>query len=200
MMQIKEDDKFFSRVMSKESSMKNPSFRVYYGGVAGAVPFMWESQPGTPKHKFSDHSLPPLTPPPSYYSNNNVKHTKKHFSKSKQLWHTLFLRINLKKASQVVMPTSPPSSLDSSSSWSSSLSSMSGVPMTPSKAFRRRRRFLSMGSLDDRIIVDDEEHVSHGSPHSMLCFGVNHRDKEYGGYSVVIMKKALMSMVGRRSG
>ncbi|KAI3705001.1 hypothetical protein L1987_75231 [Smallanthus sonchifolius] len=45
------------------------SFRVlYYGSAAaGSVPFMWESQPGTPKHALTESSLPPLTPPPSYH-------------------------------------------------------------------------------------------------------------------------------------
>ncbi|CAN1853530.1 hypothetical protein LINPERHAP1_LOCUS41051, partial [Linum perenne] len=55
----------------------NPSFRVYYGGspVAVAVPFTWESAPGTPKHCWNfgfhdddDNLMPPLTPPPSFYS------------------------------------------------------------------------------------------------------------------------------------
>ncbi|KAF5187269.1 Alkylated dna repair protein, partial [Thalictrum thalictroides] len=66
-LQIKQDDKFFSMLLSKET---NSSFRVYYGGASGAVPFVWESQPGTPKNKYCDTSLPPLTPPPSYQSNS----------------------------------------------------------------------------------------------------------------------------------
>ncbi|KAF8392435.1 hypothetical protein HHK36_022777 [Tetracentron sinense] len=45
-LQIKQDDKFFSRLISKESTKANSSFRVYYGDASGAVPFMWESQPG----------------------------------------------------------------------------------------------------------------------------------------------------------
>ncbi|KAA8533995.1 hypothetical protein F0562_031512 [Nyssa sinensis] len=45
-LQIKQDDKFFSRLLSKESSKSESSFRVlYYGGASGAVPFTWESQP-----------------------------------------------------------------------------------------------------------------------------------------------------------
>ncbi|MFS7958300.1 hypothetical protein Hanom_Chr07g00676581 [Helianthus anomalus] len=45
------------------------SFRVLYyaSAAAGSVPFMWESQPGTPKHALTESSLPPLTPPPSYH-------------------------------------------------------------------------------------------------------------------------------------
>ncbi|RDY03285.1 hypothetical protein CR513_13143, partial [Mucuna pruriens] len=68
---IKEGDRFFSRLMSKETSMANSSSRVfYYGETSIAVPFMWEAQPGTPKHPSSETCLPPLTPPPSYYSNS----------------------------------------------------------------------------------------------------------------------------------
>ncbi|KAE8662767.1 saposin B domain-containing family protein [Hibiscus syriacus] len=75
-LEIKQDDKFFSRLLSKETSVTNPSFRVYYGGLPGAVPFTWESQPGTPKYTFSDTSIPPLTPPPSYYSKSTTKPIK----------------------------------------------------------------------------------------------------------------------------
>ncbi|KAK8651479.1 hypothetical protein V6N13_141080 [Hibiscus sabdariffa] len=67
-LQIKQDDKFFCRLMSKETSMANSSSRIYYGGASVAVPFMWESHPGTPKHPANHTCLPPLTPPPSYHS------------------------------------------------------------------------------------------------------------------------------------
>ncbi|GFY83834.1 hypothetical protein Acr_03g0006080 [Actinidia rufa] len=183
-LQIKQDDKFFSRLLSKESSMSNPSFKVYYGGVSGSVPFLWESQPGTPKHALSHTSLPPLTPPPSYYSHYGKKPVKKH-SRSKLL-HALFFWINLKKSP---VPSSP-----SSSSWSSSESSIS-VPMKHSK-YRGRSRFSSVrssfsGSIDDEVTV--------GSTASTLCFGIS-REMTSGGlpgaYSVVIMKKALLAMVG----
>ncbi|KAL1213343.1 hypothetical protein V5N11_028243 [Cardamine amara subsp. amara] len=47
-----------------------PSFRIYYyDGAVGAVPFEWESHPGTPKHPSSElPPPPPLTPPPSHFS------------------------------------------------------------------------------------------------------------------------------------
>ncbi|EAY72678.1 hypothetical protein OsI_00544 [Oryza sativa Indica Group] len=61
--------KVFSKLLSRESAAAAPSFRVYYGvASAGSVPFLWESQPGTPKNAMSDAVLPPLTPPPSYYT------------------------------------------------------------------------------------------------------------------------------------
>nr|POE94959.1 hypothetical protein CFP56_59735 [Quercus suber] len=80
--------KLFSRLLSKENSVANPSFRVYYGGNSGAIPFMWESQPGTPKHTFSEASIPPLTPPPSYYSSPTSKTMKKN--PKPNLLYTLF--------------------------------------------------------------------------------------------------------------
>uniref|UniRef100_A0ACD5XDS4 Uncharacterized protein n=1 Tax=Avena sativa TaxID=4498 RepID=A0ACD5XDS4_AVESA len=66
----------------------NPSFRVYYSLRAGAVPFLWESAPGTPKRGAAAATganavvpessaagdggtatlLPPISPPPSYQS------------------------------------------------------------------------------------------------------------------------------------
>lgn len=78
---IKQDDKFFLRLKSKEASSANTSSRVmYYGETSIAIPFVWEAQPGTPKHPLSETSIPPLTPPPSYYSkksNTNKKRNSK---------------------------------------------------------------------------------------------------------------------------
>ncbi|XP_022144087.1 uncharacterized protein LOC111013865, partial [Momordica charantia] len=89
-LQIKQNDKFFSKLLSRESSRANSSSRsVYYGGFAGAVPFDWESQPGTPKHRFSDHLTPPLTPPPSFFS-DSAKKPPKNRSKSLNLFHIFF--------------------------------------------------------------------------------------------------------------
>lgn len=192
------DENLFTRVVSKESSITNPSFRVYYGGVSGSVPFMWESQPGTPKHKFCDNSIPPLTPPPSYYftTHGDDKPNTRKNSRSK-LIHTLFLRINPKKANMM------PSSLSlSSSSWSSSSSSSSSSHSSTARSsnVRRRRRFLSVGSS-----FDGEEVMSstNGSRNPVLCFEIN-RDKAdgviRGCYSTKMMKKALLSIVGRGSG
>ncbi|XVF37439.1 hypothetical protein REPUB_Repub20aG0007800 [Reevesia pubescens] len=157
-LQIKQDDKFFSRILSKENSVANPSFRVYYGGVSGAVPFMWESQPGTPKYTFSDKSLPPLTPPPSYYSKSNSKPIKKQSRSG--LLHALFLKMISLKITNLV-PSSP------SSSWSSTPTFLA---MSPGK-YQRRSRFSTPGSpFDSR--VDDEETAAIGSPTSTLCFAI----------------------------
>ncbi|KAK3145680.1 hypothetical protein QOZ80_3BG0256040 [Eleusine coracana subsp. coracana] len=67
----------------ERSTLANASFRVYYSLRAGAVPFLWESAPGTPKNgpgataavapaetaaAAEQLLLPPLSPPPSYQS------------------------------------------------------------------------------------------------------------------------------------
>ncbi|KAL8214799.1 hypothetical protein R6Q57_004248 [Mikania cordata] len=200
-LKIKEDDKFFSKLLSKENSAANPSFRVYYGNVSGTVPFTWEIQPGTPKYKHSDNPLiPPLTPPPSYYidhhQNKPITNTKYH-PRSKILYN-LLLNINVIKKRHVA-PSSPSS--PSSSSWSSSLSSYVASSSSSSRGSRsRRRRFSSFGSS-----FDDGPMFGGGSPDSVMCFGINN-NKGCGGvggggdgggsYTVVFMKKAFLSIVG----
>ncbi|KAI8549553.1 hypothetical protein RHMOL_Rhmol06G0033600 [Rhododendron molle] len=159
-LQIQEDNKLFSKLQSKErtSSVSSaPSFRVYYGGISGSVPFLWESKPGTPKHPcFSDSSsLPPLTPPPSYYSHNYSKQNSKKNPRSNLL-------STLRKSHLPSSPASSPS-FSSVSSWSS-LHSLVSFPTTSSKG---RSRFSS-----ERSSFDEEEEVSIGSPNSTLCFGL----------------------------
>ncbi|OIW01364.1 hypothetical protein TanjilG_12904 [Lupinus angustifolius] len=157
-LQIKQDDKFFSRLLSKENSISYPSFR-----VAVAVPFVWESQPGTPKYTFCEDTLPPLTPPPSYYSNtfNKKPLNKNKGSRSNNLFMALFPKLNLKKTI-----ISSPSSF--SSSWSSSDNSSKVVSLGKNG----RRRFLSYGSsIDFRGDADDDEDGV-ASPTSTLCFGI----------------------------
>ncbi|CAI0405075.1 unnamed protein product [Linum tenue] len=79
-------------MMSKDIATPNPSFRVYYGGAPGSVPFTWESAPGTPKHHLDDDdddsNLPPLTPPPSFYSSSN--HSRRRSSAAMRLPNFLF--------------------------------------------------------------------------------------------------------------
>ncbi|KAF8719480.1 hypothetical protein HU200_024203 [Digitaria exilis] len=71
-LRITHDGEFYARLLTKESSLGNPSFRYYYGAGPSAVPFVWESQPGTPKDAYSSRMLlstgaPVITPPPSYH-------------------------------------------------------------------------------------------------------------------------------------
>ncbi|KAM7271413.1 hypothetical protein ACFE04_030627 [Oxalis oulophora] len=97
---IKEDDKFFSKLISKEKSMVNASTRIYYGGASSSIPFNWETTPGTPKHRLFDNdttTLPPLTPPPSYYTNSKScnymgKKNNNNNNKPKLLVRNIFLK------------------------------------------------------------------------------------------------------------
>lgn len=121
---IKQNDRFFTRLMAKETTNANTSSRVlYYGEASLAVPFMWEAQPGTPKHPLSETSLPPLTPPPSYYSNSK-SNTKGRNSKA-NIFSSILLRFAGSKKGHV----SP------SSSWSSSNSSLSAASTSWSLAY-----------------------------------------------------------------
>ncbi|KAL5550658.1 hypothetical protein UlMin_000834 [Ulmus minor] len=168
-LQIQQESKFFSRLLSKESSMANPSSRVYYGGLPGAVPFLWESQPGTPKydhdhdHVHDHHVLvPPLTPPPSFYSKSNKKSIIQKHSRS-NLLNTLFpKKVNLKKTQ---LPSSLPKSLSS--------------PLSPSvsdnSSMFRGKFSSSSSSFDSR--GDEYDEVDSGSPRSTLCFGIGGRGR-----------------------
>ena len=167
-LQITQHDKFYSRLLSKESSLANSSFRVYYGGASGAVPFLWESQPGTPKNTISTSTSTPLAPPPSYHFNNKRKATKKSSPKINSLRHRTLPRLTPKKTS---LPSSPASlSLPSVSSSGSSDSHQSSF--------------------------DDNESADEGSPTSTLCNNHGGNSRQRGCYSMVIMKNALLSIIG----
>ncbi|KAL2479275.1 Uncharacterized protein Adt_32345 [Abeliophyllum distichum] len=191
-----DDEKFFSKLLSKESSKSNPSFRVYYGDVSSAVPFIWETTPGTPKYTFPDTSIPPLTPPPSYYSNKNVNKSLNKHSRSKILYN--FLTRIFKKVAHV--GSSPSSSSVSHSlsslSFSSSSQSLFSDPGMPSG--HRRRQFSSWGSSFDHD--HDHHHEQVGSSRLCFCIRRDTGESSQGGFSVLIMKKALLSIVGRGSG
>jgi len=114
---IKQDDEFFLRLKSKEASSANTSSRVmYYGETSIAIPFVWEAQPGTPKHPLSETSIPPLTPPPSYYSkksNTNNRNSKIN------IFSCILSRLVGSRKTTHASPTSSRSSSSSSSSSSS---------------------------------------------------------------------------------
>ncbi|XP_058734589.1 uncharacterized protein LOC131656061 [Vicia villosa] len=169
-LQIKQDDKFFSRLLSKENSISNPSFR-----VSVAVPFVWESQPGTPKHTFSKDTIPPLTPPPSYFNNANKKNEKKH-SKSSKLFSAFLQKISFKKINWSSSPSSSPSSLSTDS-----------AKITSATTRVSRRRFLSGGSsFDFRGVSEDD---GNGSPVSTLCFGIHRSASSNSGFQNIYKRR-----------
>ncbi|KAL1542077.1 hypothetical protein AAHA92_26216 [Salvia divinorum] len=110
---------------SKPAGGEAPFTVLYYGGAAGSVPFLWESQPGTPKHKLSDGPLPPLTPPPQYRpstlaSSPSLK--KKNYS---MIFTSIFAR---KKTSEPPSP-SYSSSFEYEVGRDSPTSTLCGYPM-----------------------------------------------------------------------
>ncbi|KAI4356126.1 hypothetical protein L6164_000172 [Bauhinia variegata] len=172
-LQIQQDDKFFCRLLSKESSMAHSSFRV----AAVTVPFVWESEPGTPKFTFSEQTLPPLTPPPSYFFETHIRKPEKKRSRSKLL-STLFPKLNLKKT---LLSSSPSSLSTTSSTWSLSDSSNKAIPMA---RMERRRRFSSLDSSFDFRGYEEEEQDDNDvtSSNSTLCFGIRRRSNSDTGF------------------
>ncbi|PON79044.1 hypothetical protein PanWU01x14_015450 [Parasponia andersonii] len=188
---IKQDDKFFSRLLSKETSQPNSSCRVYYGEAAGAVPFVWESQPGTPKHTFETTSLPPLTPPPSYSTTNNYSISKSEGSKLRPLLLLTTIFRKKPKTSGHNKLSQPPSSSLSSLSSSSSSSSWSVLSSNYSASTIQKGRFLSWNlripmfdcAAAAHYNVDDHDapprHAVSGSPSSTLRFPVMRKKKDW---------------------
>ncbi|KAF3330579.1 hypothetical protein FCM35_KLT03933 [Carex littledalei] len=116
---IKHEGKFFARLLTKESSMSNPSFR-YYGVGPGSVPFIWETEPGTPKVAVSGIQVPTITPPPSYRyrcdETSPRKKKNKRFIMRIGVIAALIRRFRLKKANTANLNV-----VSSSSRWLFSL-------------------------------------------------------------------------------
>lgn len=167
LLQIKEDDKVCASLLSKEASLSNSSFRVYYGvAAAGSVPFRWESRPGTPKHTSAAAAaaLPPLTPPPSYYFSSPRSRTRpaKKPAGFKSSFLSLPRLLALKKATFGSAGGAAAPSISPSSSLSRSSSSLSSSASYSALSDHRRRP-----SGDD-----EGEFSGVGSLTSTLCFGM----------------------------
>ncbi|KAL8552293.1 hypothetical protein ACS0TY_001115 [Phlomoides rotata] len=177
------DAKFLSKLEKYNSSMQGEaSFRVlYYGGAAGSVPFVWESQPGTPKHKFSDHPLPPLTPPPQYQSSPRASPLQKKNSKNSRILNSIFARVPSKKenASPLFSPPSP-------------FSSAYSLPSTPVHTRKSNSKGRSRSAVHFGF-DEDEFDPGSDSPTSTLCFGPRN-GSPYRKFKSV--KKVVKSIVG----
>ena len=172
-----EDKKGSSKRVTRDVSMANLSTEDYHVGASVAVPFTWESQPGTPKIKFREKPLPPLTPPPSYFYNTPKRPTKK-LSKS-SLLDSIFPKRSTRKTNLPVSPASSSSSSSSSSRLSSSWSATCSVPSSPMKISKSRGSYNGMSSPrqnfhprkmmlnhDDQDLENECEY-----PVSTFCFG-----------------------------
>ncbi|XP_022860827.1 uncharacterized protein LOC111381289 [Olea europaea var. sylvestris] len=165
---IRPEGKFSRPRLSHEVSIFiDDSFEVYYRDSSVGVPFLWESQPGTPKVKFRESTLPPLTPPPSFHSSPARNLTKIHHKSN--LIESILPKISVKK--RLVQQSSPSSSSSSSlsSPWSSH--SVPSSPFsTPSSSKQQNRISSPRMSLHSRIDEDD-----YGSSTGTLCFNAGRR-------------------------
>ncbi|CAA2994352.1 uncharacterized protein LOC111392132 [Olea europaea var. sylvestris] len=169
---IKLEEIFSSRRLSTELSRRlstelsicvDESFEVYYRDSSVGVPFLWESQPGTPKVKFRESPLPPLTPPPSFHSTPRRNPSKTHLKSN--LIHSFLPKISVKKSRE----QQSPSSSSSSSSWSPH--SVPSSPFSTSSSREQQCRISSPRmSLHSKMDEDD-----YGSPTGTLCFSAGRR-------------------------
>ncbi|XWS74426.1 hypothetical protein CRYUN_Cryun02cG0215000 [Craigia yunnanensis] len=169
-LRIKHHVDFFTRCSRREVSNINLSFEDYHGGASVAVPFNWESEPGTPKVKSREiPSLPPLTPPPSYFY-STPKRTVKNHSKPKLL-DTIFPKRSWRKTCVQFSPASSSSSSASSSRSSSPWPRSYSVPSSPIRASSLyAQNELSRARLFCDSRADEEEHQYESSV-SAPCFG-----------------------------
>ncbi|XVF05837.1 hypothetical protein REPUB_Repub05bG0207600 [Reevesia pubescens] len=169
-LRIKQHDDFFTRCSSRKVSMINLSSEDYHGGTSVGIPFNWESEPGTPKVKSREiPSLPPLTPPPSYFYSTPKRSVKKH-SKPKLL-DIIFPKRPSRKTREQLSPASSSSSSASSSRSSSPWPRSYSVPSSPISASNYfARNELSRARLFCDSRADEEQHEYESSV-STPCFG-----------------------------
>ncbi|KAF9670947.1 hypothetical protein SADUNF_Sadunf13G0122100 [Salix dunnii] len=190
------DKKGSSERVTRDVSMAKLSTEDYHVGASVAVPFTWESQPGTPKIRFRENPLPPLTPPPSYFYNTPERPTKK-LSKS-SLLNSIFPKRSASKTNLPASPASSSSSSSSSSRLSSSWSATYSVPSSPMKFSKSRGGYNGISNprqyFDTRKMMpnrDDQDHENKCDeyPVSTLCCGGNGRGasaKSRGCYASMI--------------
>ncbi|KAM3347153.1 hypothetical protein ACQJBY_021242 [Aegilops geniculata] len=183
--------KLLSRLLTRDSSAAAPSFRVYYGvSSAGAVPFLWESQPGTPKNAVSDAAMPPLTPPPSYYAAGSTAAAKRHAARKGKAAGGNRFRPSVILGS-ILMATrrrgrTTPSSVSPTSSFSSGSTSSSST-----SSFRRAGGSSRLHSSSSSF--SDEEETAMAT-----CFRVRHESfRALKGCRVAVtVRSALASVSG----
>ncbi|XP_047337105.1 uncharacterized protein LOC124940628 [Impatiens glandulifera] len=185
------EPKFHGKLLSKNDILTTaPSFRIYYGGVSGSVPFLWESEPGTPKHSATSLPLPPLTPPPSYYYQNSTG-SKKHGFTRYNLLRNLWSKISFVKEHKSSPVVDYSSSISSSSS---SAGSYASAPTTPSSFIKgRRRNWVSFDHQHQHnhhdVLSKDGEININGWSKNQTCFGFA-KSGNNNAYAVVVPEKS----------
>ncbi|GAA0138583.1 hypothetical protein LIER_00300 [Lithospermum erythrorhizon] len=158
-------EKLSLEALSRDFSVNSTSSE-YYADSPVAVPFRWESQPGTPKLRYRESLIPPLTPPPSYTLSPARKHVKKQPKTTSLLQNVLPRRLNFAKNHQ----TSTPTPLFEPHPLSYTLSPTSySVPSSPYNATPQAQSQQSSftSSSESRADSDDYE-----SPSSIFCLNI----------------------------
>ncbi|WVZ72409.1 hypothetical protein U9M48_020875 [Paspalum notatum var. saurae] len=212
--------KVFSKLFTRESSAAAPSFRVYYGvASAGSVPFLWESQPGTPKNDaISTATLPPLTPPPSYYTARQQQAThhghghhhrsvaaaggKKHSRQYISIFSAILPKIILHRRSRSSSTGSPSAASScSSSSASSSAFSSSAASSASSLSFRSAKSPAACSSMRNRVFAFSAADDSEEEQAAPTCFSVRHESfRAFKGCRVAMTVKSALASVGGHHG
>lgn len=179
------DEQIATRQLSNISSNE-----AYHVVKSASVPFVWESQPGTPKVRSQENSLPPLTPPPTYYQNATKKTTikaKKNYNPQKKasFLQTIFPKRSTARKGNCVPdpPAAGPQSFMSYYSSSSSSSSLSSSSLRPTSY-----SVPSSPVVRSRIKGDEDEDLYDVASSNYVCFG-NARSR--GCYSSMFKKVLL---------
>ncbi|CAI9288178.1 unnamed protein product [Lactuca saligna] len=146
-----------SRRSSMEMAIHHSSLEVYYGRAPVGVPFKWESQPGTPRVRFHETPLPPLTPPPSFLFNSPNTSNKKNQKPKGGILHAVLPRLMTPTRKPYNSPASPASSESSSLFSTLSYSDSASSPYNLNRESRRKS-------------FEDQDRSK--SPVSTLCFRI----------------------------
>lgn len=164
-----------TRGVCRDSSVDTASFR-YYSVTAGAVPFHWEVEPGTPKHPDPDDSpiLVPLAPPPSWLKLEVEEELERSpdLEKPPGIIKSILPRLKLKKMkSKYSLARLASSPSNSSSSTSTSTCGKSRVSWESSAS--PSEEGPASATPGGRDVVEKSVEVK-GSPtkSSLSCFGV----------------------------
>ncbi|KAK8596585.1 hypothetical protein V6N13_001197 [Hibiscus sabdariffa] len=182
---IKQHGDFFPGRSSGVVSTVNFPAEDYDEGAAAAVPFNWESEPGTPKVKCREiPRLPPLTPPPSYFYATPKRTVKDPYSKPRLLDAILPKRLRRKPRVQLSPASSSSSSSASSSRSSSPWPRSYSVPSSPiaiGASNELPRAKLFSGSRANR---EDQQEYEYSV--STPCFGGGARAMSRGFCSTML--------------
>ncbi|KVI11811.1 hypothetical protein Ccrd_009771 [Cynara cardunculus var. scolymus] len=94
------------KALSRDSSVGQSSCTYYRSTTNEGVPFDWEMQPGTPKHRPREEVIPPPTPPPAMQSPSFPRPNVDLYVESKEStpWRFWLWKKRLSKIIQRIRP------------------------------------------------------------------------------------------------